>query len=131
MDIEIKLVGFEYEDATTIEEINRNLTALLSTPAGSCAGDRSYGIDHSCIGLPTAIAQNRLALELAEKIPLYEPRVDLIDVSCASDLQGHLVATVRIGPNDSYDPDEEEYEEDGGEEEYYDDEEDEDYEEEE
>ena len=122
MKTKIKMVGFEYEDASVIQEINRNLSVLISTPAGTCAGDRNYGIDGSFVGLPAQIAENRLAIELMEKIPLYEPRADVLEVSCASDAQGQLVATILIGPNDEYDPAEEEYEE-GNEEEYEDDEE--------
>lgn len=124
MEAKIKLIGFDYEDASTIQELNRNISVLISTPAGTCAGDRNYGIDGSFVGLPAQIAENRLAIELMEKIPLYEPRADVLEVSCASDAQGQLVATILIGPNDEYDPaeEEEEYEE-GDEEEYEDDEE--------
>ena len=123
MEAKIKLIGFDYEDASTIQELNRNISVLISTPAGTCAGDRNYGIDGSFVGLPAQIAENRLAIELMEKVPLYEPRADVLEVSCVWDPQGLLVATVLIGPNDDYDPAEEEYEED--EEEEYDDEEDE------
>lgn len=111
MNANIKLVGFDYEDASIIQEINRNLTVLINTPAGTCAGDRSYGIDGSFVGLPAQIAENRLAIELMEKIPIYEPRAEVLEVSCASDSEGHLVATIMIGPNEDYDPDEEEAEE--------------------
>ena len=106
MEAKIKLVGFDYEDATIIEEINRNLSTLISTPAGTCAGDRNYGINGSFVGLPAAIAENQLAIELAEKIPKYEPRVDVLNVSCSSDLNGRLTAVITIGPNSEYDPDE-------------------------
>ena len=123
MQTKIEMIGFDYQDATTIQEINRNIYVLIGTPAGSCAGDRRYGIDQSFVGLPAAIAENMLAIELMEKVPEYEPRADVLEVTCVSDTQGRLVATVKIGPNEEYDPDEEEYEEEADEEEYEEDEE--------
>lgn len=109
METKIKMVGFEYEEASVVREISRNISVLISTPAGTCAGDRDYGIDGSFVGQPLQIAENLLAIELMEKIPTYEPRADVLEVSCESDLSGRIIATIRIGPNDSYDPDEEEY----------------------
>ena len=107
METKIKMVGFEYEKASIVREISRNISVLISTPAGTCAGDRNYGIDGNFIGQPLQIAENLLAIELMEKIPAYEPRADVLEVSCAADLTGQLVATILIGPNDSYDPEEE------------------------
>ena len=77
-------------------------------PAGTCAGDRSYGIDFSIVGMPARAAENLLALELAEKIPLYEPRADIISVTCTVNLAGELTAVIRIGPNADYYSSEEE-----------------------
>ena len=108
MKTKVKLVGFDYQDAGTIEEIGRNLSVLVSTPAGTCAGDRSYGIDFSIVGMPARAAENLLAMELAEKIPLYEPRADIISVTCTVNLAGELTAVIRIGPNADYYSSEEE-----------------------
>lgn len=102
MKTKIRLVGFSYQSADAIEEIGRNISVLVSTPAGTCAGDRGYGIDTAFVGMPARSAENFLALELAEKIPLYEPRADIISVACTANMQGELVATIRIGPNPDY-----------------------------
>ena len=113
MEIKIKMIGFDYEEATTIEEINRNICALFATPAGSCAGDRNYGLNQrEFLGRPAQIAENIIALEVSEKINEYEPRVTVEEVACTSDLNGKLVATIRIGPNEYYNPEADEVYED-------------------
>ena len=112
MEIRLKMVGFDYEDATITEEINRNICALFATPSGTCAGDRSYGLNQrEFLGRPAQIAENIIALEVTEKINKYEPRVNVESVSCTTDLNGLLVATIRIEPNEYYNPDtDDEYE---------------------
>ena len=100
----LNFAGFEYMDDDAVSEINRNLSALVGTTAGSCAGDRSYGISPSYLDYPIPIAQNMLALEVMEKIEMYEPRATVLSVTCKADLNGHLKATITIGPNTSYDP---------------------------
>lgn len=102
MKSEIKMVGFDYMDASIIQEINRNISVLISTPAGTCAGDRNYGISGSFIRLPLPVAENLLAIELIEKVPLYEPRAEVSGVSCTTDGQGQLVAAVTISPNTDF-----------------------------
>ena len=129
MELKHELVGFDYLEAEVADEINRNLSVLYATPAGTCAGDRNYGLKQDFVGLPTNIAENLLTLEIIEKTELYEPRAQVIRVDCQSTQEGQTEATILIGPADAYDPDEylEEYDqiEDEDEEEEY--EEDEDY----
>lgn len=132
MEIKHRFVGFDYEEAELVDEINRNLSVLYATPAGTCAGDRNYGLNQDFVGLPTNVAENLLTLEIIEKTEEYEPRAQVIQVNCYSTDQGQTGAEILIGPADEYDPDqylqdydeeEEETEEDYGDEE----EEDEDY----
>lgn len=98
MQMKINLVGFDYMDSSEVTEISRNLYALISTPAGTCAGDRSYGLDQDFVSLPAPQAANLLALELAEKIGVYEPRAKFLEAKCSADNSGRLVAVIRIGP---------------------------------
>ena len=102
MQMKINLIGFDYTDPSEVKEISRNLYALLSTPAGTCAGDRSYGLDQDFVSLPAPQAANLLALELAEKIGLYEPRTKFLEVKCSADNSGRLIAVVRVGPGEGY-----------------------------
>ena len=77
MTSEITLIGFDRTSSAVVSEIRRNLRALLATPAGSCGGDRSYGISSSCVDLPLEAAKNVIAAEIIAKIAIYEPRVEL------------------------------------------------------
>ena len=77
MTSEITLIGFDRTKATEVAEIRRNLQALLATPAGSCGGDRSYGISTSCVDLPLEAAKGFIAAEIIAKVAIYEPRVEL------------------------------------------------------
>lgn len=104
MEITHDLVGFDYMDATAADEINRNLSALYATPAGTCAGDRNYGLKQDFVGLPVNIAENLLALEVIDKTDIYEPRAAVIEVRCFSDQDGHTAAHILIGPNEDYNP---------------------------
>lgn len=102
MKTKIKLIGFDYVNPTMIEEISRNLAVLFATPEGTCAGDRSYGINQDFVGLPAPQAANRLALEAAEKIAIYEPRAQFYEASCTADDSGTLTAVIRITANPDY-----------------------------
>jgi len=80
MTSEITLIGFDRVSSTVVSEIRRNLRALLATPAGSCGGDRSYGISTSCLDLPLEAAKNMIAAEIIAKTAIYEPRVELTNL---------------------------------------------------
>lgn len=100
MQMKINLIGFDYMDSSEVTEISRNLYALISTPAGTCAGDRSYGLDQDFVSLPAPQAANLLALELAEKISIYESRAKFLEAKCSTDGSGQLIAVIRIGPGE-------------------------------
>lgn len=107
MRTKIKLVGFDGYNNDTVAEIGRNISVLLATPEGTCAGDRRYGLDWSCVDLPAPMAKNMIALDLAEKLPLYESRADIISVECEATPDGQLSAVIRIGPARNASEDEE------------------------
>lgn len=81
---------------TVADEIRRNLSYLFSTPAGTCAGDRSYGLSYDMVDMPMAVAENMLALEIVDKAAQYEPRVYVKSVTCTADIDGRLTAAVRV-----------------------------------
>lgn len=104
----VEFIGFDYMSAEAIAEIRRNITALIETPEGTCPGDRNYGINQDFVGMPIDIAKNLAALSIIEKLELYEPRVELIEVTTQADPQsGQIINTYLLGPNESY---EEEFE---------------------
>lgn len=107
-----QFVGFDYMTEGTVAEIQRNVSALIATPEGSCPGDRSYGISTEFIGMPIDVARNLSALSVIEKLEIYEPRVELIDVSTESDpISGSIKNIFTFGPNSEYE-DEEDTDED-------------------
>jgi len=115
-NVKATFTGFNYLEATVVREIMHNVTTLLATPAGTCAGDRSYGIDQSLVDAPRPVVENQLAIEVTEKLEEYEPRVDIVDVEFSSGEDGQVVARFLIGPNEEYiaqmdEDDEEEIEE--------------------
>ena len=66
------------------EEINQNVKVITSTPVGSLAFDRDFGIDMSLLDNPIPIAQGLITVELIEKIRKYEPRVNVKEIIFAS-----------------------------------------------
>ena len=81
INTEIKMIGFDYLAEETASEIYRNLKALFSTPEGTCAGDRSYGINTEYIDISVGQESNAMAVEVIEKISTYEPRVELSNIT--------------------------------------------------
>ncbi len=106
MVINTEFIGFDYQNAGVIAEIKRNIETLLSTPAGTCPGDRSFGIAQEYIGAPGPVAQNQIALEIIDKVAAYEPRVVVMDIRSEHN-DGQIINYVRIGPNPDWEDTEE------------------------
>ncbi|MCD8207427.1 MAG: hypothetical protein LUD72_05785 [Bacteroidales bacterium] len=103
MIIKPEFVGFDYKnEADTIADINRVVTTLINTPAGTCPGDRSYGISWEYVDSPTPVAQNQVSLEVIEKLEIYEPRVEVENIDFVSAEDGQLVMLLRLARNEDY-----------------------------
>ena len=63
------------------EDVLRCLQTLYSTPVGTVALDRDFGLDWSVIDLPIERAKGRLTIEIIEKTRKYEPRVEVVKVN--------------------------------------------------
>lgn len=99
----VVFVGFDYMNEEIVAEIKRNVTALLETPEGSCPGDRAYGISFDFVDMPINVAKNLAALSVIDKLEVYEPRVELKEITTETDLEsGHLKNIYLIGPNKDY-----------------------------
>lgn len=108
---EIEIIGFDYLNATELEEMQRNLSMLYSTAAGTCPGDREFGLDQSFEGYPVNVAENLFALEVAEKTEKYENRVEILDIDFEHGEDGNLTPKILIGQKDPEDMEEDETEE--------------------
>lgn len=104
---EVEIIGFNYLDATELEEMHRNLKLLYSTAAGTCPGDRNFGLDQSFAEFPANVAQNLFALEVVEKTEIYEGRAEILDISFEEIEDGNLTPTITIGQKDPEDIDNE------------------------
>lgn len=78
--------------ATGALEVLQNLAVLFMTPLRSQGLDRALGLDMSFVDRPIPIARNMLASEIAERLPQFEDRVEIL--SCefppAASEAGHL-----------------------------------------
>lgn len=109
-----KFVGFDYMSNGLVAEIKRNVTALIETPEGTCAGDRSYGIRQDFIDMPVNVARNLAALAIIEKLEIYEPRAELREVTIdTSAMDGFIKNICWIGPSMEYMADSKEREDTG------------------
>ena len=102
---EVLMDGFNYLDATRLEEIQRNLGCLYGTAEGTCPGDRHFGIDQSFESYPLNVAQNMFALEVIEKTEEYESRAEILDISFSYEEDGNMTPRITIGLKDSEDED--------------------------
>lgn len=76
-------------------EIIRNLNVIYSTPKGSVAFDRNFGIDLSILDLPINIAKAKLVAEYIKITKKYENRVKVKEVLFTY-LDGNLIPKVVI-----------------------------------
>ena len=107
VDTDIKLIGFDYVNSETAAEIYRNLKMLFSTLEGTCAGDRNYGIKPEYIDTSVGGESNAMAVEIIEKLDMYEPRVELEDIKSETTKNG-IKHTLYFVPADTdYNEDEE------------------------
>lgn len=110
MAVGAEFTGFNYLDETLVADIQKNIRCLFATPEGSIPGDRSFGLSREYIDATRPVAENLLALDIAEKVELYEPRVEVRDITFGSEEDGQLKATVLLGVNEDYNEEEDEEE---------------------
>lgn len=67
--------------ARGILEVLQNLKVLMLTPIGSQMLDRTLGLDLSFIDKPIPQAQAMIVSEIVDKVPRFEPRVQVSDVA--------------------------------------------------
>lgn len=78
-------------------DIKKCLETLLSVRAGSQPMDRNFGINMDQVaGYPLNIARNVLALEIIEKVRIYEPRVEADNVWYEENTDGQLIPHVHF-----------------------------------
>ena len=104
--IDLESEGFSEEEFVDIKQC---LETLFSIRAGSQPLDRNLGIDMTDIlGAPMNVAQNTLALEIIEKVDIYEPRVEVDKVDFEADAEGQIRPYVHLVKREQEESEEEE-----------------------
>lgn len=103
---EVAIIGFDYLNATELEEMRRNLDLLYSTRAGTCPGDRNFGLEQTFESCPTNVAQNLFALEVIEKTEIYENKAEVLSIEYTQAEDGNLTPKITIGQKEPDDTDE-------------------------
>lgn len=62
------------------QEVIRNVKTILTTPKGTVAFDRDFGVDWSIVDQPMARAKGQLTTEYVKQVRKYEPRVKVTEV---------------------------------------------------
>lgn len=97
--IDLDSSGFSEEE---YKDIVMCLETLLSIRAGSQPLDRDLGISYDGVtGCPIPVAQNRLSVEIIDKVRKYEPRVNVTSVEYESDTDGLLIPRIHCIKADS------------------------------
>ena len=86
---------------TEIEEILQNIAVLLSTPKGSVPLDRDLGLPMAFLDKPAPVAEAILVAEVNEVIPMYEPRVTVVNTTFEFDSNnpGRMIPVVEVEIN--------------------------------
>lgn len=83
--------------ARDVPEIEQCLHTLFTTPMGTVALDRDFGIDFSVLDQPLNIAKRKYSIELDIKVRKYEPRVKIESISFGTDsVSGVLYPEVMV-----------------------------------
>lgn len=90
--------------AITLNETNdtasilQNVAMILGTPKGSVPMYRDFGVRIEALDRPVPVAKIMLRSEVKEAVELYEPRVEVVDVTFEQDRAdpSHLIPTVEV-----------------------------------
>ncbi len=107
--IEEPLLLFDYEEAETLELYRRQLETLYATVAGTCPGDRNFGLSNEYLDELPETAESTYALEVYNKTEEYIPQIEVLDISFEHTMDGCMKPKITVGWNEEYD--EEEYNE--------------------
>ena len=69
------------------ERLRTRLRTLFTTPQGTVAFDRNFGVDYGILDLPMTAARARIAVEFREKQARYLPEIEDMQVSFSGDLE--------------------------------------------
>lgn len=88
---------FKLFPASLAEEVGQNLMVLLLVLRGTQPLERGLGMTWNQVDRPIQQVQTDVAMELYDQVDRYEPRAEIVSVSCAGDpLTGRVVPTIKF-----------------------------------
>ena len=94
--MKISIIGISKEETEEYEDIIRCLNNLYRTIAGTMPGDRDFGISIAPLDDVGEEMEPTYTLEIMEKTPRYEPRVDVSEVKYEHGIDGSCKVTVIV-----------------------------------
>ena len=95
-------IGFDYESSYALEQKLRELEFLFSTIAGTCVGDREFGIDTDFLSYPMEIAENLFVLEAEEKVEKYVPDMEIQEIKFEYTEDGEMIPHITFIKKEDY-----------------------------
>ena len=94
-------IEFDYEEyGQEWEERIKELEFLCSTLEGSCPGDRNFGLSPDVLDKVSEEQQTEYVMAVKEKMEIYVPSLELVDVSFSTTEDGISYATLYIEPSE-------------------------------
>lgn len=102
MDIDVLATQGEinFAPANLVEEVVQNVRTICTTTKYSVPMDRLFGVDAVMLDRPTPKAMAAMQAELIQAIRKYEPRCKVKKIGFEGDMNGMLIAKVRIEINE-------------------------------
>jgi len=88
--------AIDFAPATVVDEILQNVRTIISTPRGTVALHRDFGVDFGAVDAPMAQSQAMLSADLIAAIQRDEPRAVVQSVTWSRTAAGVLSPTVTI-----------------------------------
>ena len=90
-------VTYTFGETDPVKSALQNISLILNTQAGTCPMYRDFGMPNEWVDRQVPIAEVVAAREVAEAIETLEPRVKLLNVNVAGDLQtGKMYIDVEV-----------------------------------
>ena len=98
MEVEVLATQKEinFAPSNLVEEVAQNVRTICTTSKYSVPLDRLFGVNAVIVDRPTPRAIAEMQAELIQAIRKFEPRCRVKKVSFDGDLDGKLIAKVRI-----------------------------------
>ncbi len=95
------LKSIQFNEKNELNAVLQNIAVILSTPMGTVALYRDFGLDWSFLDKPTPVAKVLMVAPVREAIQRWEPRATVLDVSFSEDpaQPGVLIPTVEVDIN--------------------------------